>query len=78
QITSGGGNNYVAKGTLALKGKTLPVSLTFTLTISGNSATMKGTATVDRLLYEIGTQSDANGTFVGKDIAISVDLVATK
>ena len=78
KITSSGGNNYVAAGTLTLKGKTLPVSLPFTLTISGNSAKMSGTATVDRLAYEIGTQSDANGTFVGKDIGITVELVATK
>jgi cytochrome b561 len=78
QISSAGGSNYVAKGTLALKGKTLPVSLSFSLTISGNSATMKGSATVDRLVYEIGTLSDANGTFVSKDIGITVDLVAKK
>lgn len=78
QITSSGGNNYVAKGTLALKGKTLPASLSFTLAISGNTATLKGSTTVDRLTYDIGTQSDANGTFVGKDIGITVDLVATK
>ncbi len=78
QITSSGGNNYVAKGTLALKGKTLPVSLTFTLAISGNSATMNGSTTVDRLAYEIGTDADATGTFVGKDIAIAIALTATK
>lgn len=78
QISSSGGNNYVAKGTITLKGKTLPASLDFTLTISGNSATLKGTSTVDRLAYDIGAQSDGNGTFVSKDIAISVDLTATK
>ncbi len=78
QITSAGGNNYVAKGTLALKGKTLPVSLSFTLAIAGNNAAMAGTTTVDRLAYEIGTQSDATGTFVGKDIAIAITLSATK
>lgn len=77
-ITSSGGNNYVAKGNLVLKGKSLPASLAFTLTISGNSATLKGSTTVDRLVYGIGTQSDESGTYVSKDIAISVDLVATK
>lgn len=78
QITSAGGNNYVAKGTLALKGKTLPATLNFTLAINGNSATMKGTSTVDRLAYDIGAVSDGNGTFVSKDIGITVDLVAKK
>lgn len=78
QITANGANSYIAKGTLTLKGKTLPVTLPFTLTISGNSATMKGSTTVDRLAYEIGTQSDGTGTFVSKDIGISVELVATK
>ncbi|HEY1125292.1 MAG TPA: YceI family protein [Sphingobium sp.] len=78
QITSAGGNNYVAKGMIALKGKTLPATLNFTLTISGNSATMRGSSTVDRLAYDIGTVSDANGTFVSKDIGITVDLVAKK
>lgn len=78
QITSSGGNNYVAKGTLTLKGKSLPASLPFTLTIAGNSATMQGKTTVDRLAYEIGTESDGSGTFVSKDIAIAVELVATR
>ncbi len=78
QITSSGGNKYVAKGTLTLKGKALPVDLPFTLTIAGNNATMKGTATVDRLAYEIGTESDSSGTFVSKDIAIAVELVAAR
>jgi polyisoprenoid-binding protein YceI len=78
QITSAGGTNYVAQGTLTLKGKTLPASLPFTLTISGANATMKGTATVDRLAYDIGTQSDGTGTFVSKDIGITVELVAVK
>ncbi len=77
-FTSKGGNAYVATGRLTLHGITRPVTLPFTLTIAGNSATMKGTATVDRLVYEIGTDSDATGTFVGKDIGISVELVATK
>lgn len=78
QITSAGGNNYVAKGMIALKGKTLPATLNFTLTISGNIATVKGTSTVDRLAFDIGAVSDANGTFVSKDIGITVDLVAKK
>jgi polyisoprenoid-binding protein YceI len=78
QITSNGANSYIAKGTLTLKGKNLPATLPFTLTISGNSATMKGTTTVNRLDYEIGTQADGSGTFVSKDIAISVELVATR
>jgi polyisoprenoid-binding protein YceI len=78
QISSAGGNNYVAKGTLAIKGKSLPASLSFSLTVSGNSATMKGTSTVDRTAYDIGTSSDPNGTYVSKDIAITVDLVAKK
>ena len=77
-ITSSGGSNYVAKGTLALKGKVLPVSLPFTLTISGNSATMKGSTTVDRTAYDIGMESDASGVYVSKDITIAIDLVATK
>ncbi len=78
EISSAGGGNYVAKGTITLKGKSLPASLAFTLTISGGSATLKGTSTVDRLAYDIGTQSDGNGTFVSKDIAITVDLAAGK
>lgn len=77
-ITSSGGNNYVAKGNLTLKGKTLPVTLPFSLTISGNSATMKGATTVDRLAYEIGTQADGSGTWVSKDIGITVEIVATR
>ncbi len=68
----------VLSGALTLKGKSLPASLPFTLTIAGNSATMQGKTTVDRLAYEIGTESDGSGTFVSKDIAIAVELVATR
>ncbi len=35
---------------------------------AGNSATMQGKTTVDRLAYEIGTESDGSGTFVSWNV----------
>jgi cytochrome b561 len=72
------GNGYVATGTLTIKGKALPVTLPFTLDIKGDLATMTGSTTVDRLAYQLGAQSDGNGTFVSREIALTVRVTATR
>lgn len=66
--------HYLAKGTLKLKGVTMPVELPFTLTITGKHASMHGTATLDRTAFKIG-EGDYAGTAeipaaVGVDVAI--------
>ena len=45
---------YVASGTLTIKGKTLPLSLPFTLTPEGDAMRAEGTVTVARNQFGVG------------------------
>lgn len=76
-FTSKGGNNYVATGRLSLHGMTKPVTLPFTLTITGNTARMVGKATVSRVDFGLGSGEWAGETPVAHAVTISVDLTAT-
>lgn len=69
-------NSYVASGTLALRGRNVPVTLPFTLTVAGGTATMAGTATLDRRAFGIGVQSDASGNWVAFPVPVTIRLVA--
>ena len=78
-FTHKGGNDYVASGNLTLRGITKPVTLPFTLTLSGNSAHMVGTAQVSRMEFGVGQGGEfAKPAPVAYQVAIKVDLTATK
>lgn len=69
---------YVAEGDLTLKGVTQPVTLPFTLNVAGNEATAKGTLTLKRNLFKVGTGDFAGEDWIGHDVKIDVTIVATK
>ena len=71
------GGSYVADGTLTLRGIEAPVTMPFTLEIEGNSATMAGTAELDRRTFEMG-QSYGDESQVGFAVRVSVALTATR
>jgi cytochrome b561/polyisoprenoid-binding protein YceI len=73
-----GGSRFVAEGTLALKGVTLPVSVPFTLTIKGDKARMRGTATVDRTAYKIGEGDFAGTSDIPAAVTVSIAIEATR
>jgi polyisoprenoid-binding protein YceI len=77
KFTHKSGNDYVADGTLTLKGLTKPVSLPFTLTITGKQAHMVGVAHVMRTDFGIGQGQWAAPTPVSHDVAVNIDIVAT-
>ena len=66
---------YVAAGTLRLKGVTLPVPVTFALTIDGDTATMRGKATIDRTAFAIGEGEFSTTTDI--PAAVALDLLVT-
>lgn len=68
---------YEAKGTLTLRGQAQPVSLPFTLTIDGDTATMKGEATLDRRTFGMGA-SYGDEASVGFPVVVAVDLTAKR
>jgi polyisoprenoid-binding protein YceI len=73
-----GPGRYVADGTLAMRGASIPVSLPFTLTLNGAQAEMSGRATLQRLSFAIGRSSDAAGSWVSLEIPVDVKVVATR
>lgn len=77
-IAAKGGNRYVAKGTLSLRGIERPVTLPFSLTISGDSAHMTGKAVVMRTDFGVGQGLWAAPDPVAHEVTVTVDLTATK
>ncbi len=77
-VEAKGAGNYLAHGTLTLKGKALPQDLAFTLTPANASGltTVSSTATLNRLDYGVGAKSDASGEWVGKEIKLMLTLKA--
>ncbi|SFS47480.1 Cytochrome b561 [Sulfitobacter marinus] len=73
-VTNG---EYLADGTLTIKDQSVPVSLPFSLTIDGDTATMQATTTLDRRAFAIGDSVTDAGT-LGFDVAIDIALTATR
>jgi polyisoprenoid-binding protein YceI len=76
-FTHKSGNDYVANGTLTLKGMTKDVTLPFTLTINGKQAHMAGTAHLLRTDFGIGQGQWAAPTPVSHDVMVNIDIMAT-
>lgn len=72
-----GPQGLVAEGTLDLHGASVPVTLPFTLEIAGDSATMTGTARLDRRDFGIGAGYGDEET-VGFAVEVKVALAATR
>ncbi|EEW25921.1 cytochrome b/b6 domain-containing protein [Rhodobacter ferrooxidans] len=71
------GTAYLATGTLSLHGISQPLTLPFTLQITGDTAQMQGTATLDRRAFQIGTAYPDEAT-VGFPVTVSIALTATR
>ena len=70
-------SGYEAKGTLTLRGQSQPVSLPFTLTIAGTTATMQGSTTLDRRAFGMGA-GYADESSVGFPVQVTVSLTAER
>lgn len=69
-------DNYQADGMLSLRGKTVKVSLPFTLKITGHNAAMDGTITLKRLDFGVGTGEWAKTDAVANDVKVTVHVEA--
>ena len=69
--------DYLATGTLALRGMVLPTSLPFTMTLDGAKASMTGTAEIDRRAYAMGPNYP-DAASVGFMVKVAVALTATR
>ena len=73
-----GGDAYEAPGKLTIRGIGKDVVLPFTLAITGDKATAKGHLSLVRTSFGVGQGVWATGEWVGLDVGVDVDLVATK
>ncbi len=76
-LPGAGPGRYEARGTLTLRGVTVPVVLPFGLEIEGDVARMEGGVTVNRLDFGIGEAVRDEGS-LGFGVAIDVALTARR
>jgi len=65
---------YVLTGTLTLKGRTLPVTLPFTLAVTGTRAVATGRLSLDRLAYGVGPDAPIAGLVIARAVEVSMHL----
>ncbi|HMA50853.1 MAG TPA: YceI family protein [Magnetospirillaceae bacterium] len=73
-----GGNQYEAIGTLTIRGNSKPVTMPFTLDITGADAHAKGKLDIVRTDYGVGQGEWSTAETVGLGVSITFDLVAKK
>lgn len=69
--------SFIAKGTLALKGASVPIDLAFSLSIADDVATMSGETTLDRRDFAIGA-SMPDESSLSFPVIVRVALTATR
>jgi polyisoprenoid-binding protein YceI len=73
-----GGGRYQALGDLTIRGVTRPVTLPFTLAITGDEAKMNGQAVVNRSLFGVGRGQFASAETVPFNVTVGIALVARR
>ena len=68
-------NGFTANGALQVKGLSYPVSLAFTVEQTNDKFTLKGSASLDRLLLNIGTGDWTDTSWVGQTVQVNVKVV---
>ncbi len=71
-----GASSYRARGTLSIKGASRPQSISFTLSGSGNRRSVRGSATVDRNAFGVGTGETAAGIAPNVRVEFAFDAVS--
>ncbi|HKR88795.1 MAG TPA: YceI family protein [Phenylobacterium sp.] len=78
KITAAGPGRYVAQGDLTVRGVTRPVSLPFTLTITGDAAKMTGSVVLDRSAFGVGQGQWKGGEPVSLKVQVDVAITARR
>ncbi|MGL4543104.1 MAG: YceI family protein [Polymorphobacter sp.] len=69
---------YLARGTLTIRGRAVPVDMPFTLAIAGDRATLQGSARLDRRAWKIGMESDATAEYVAFAVPMAIKVSARR
>lgn len=70
-------DGYEARGNLTIRDQTVPVLLTFGLSVDGDEASMAGGLTLDRRDFEVGMNM-ADESSLKFAVQVDVDLIATR
>ena len=70
--------SYKAIGKLSLKGIDKDVTLPFSLVIDGDNAHAKGQVSLNRRDFNVGDGAFKTDTWVGFDVLVLIDIVATR
>jgi polyisoprenoid-binding protein YceI len=71
-----GGGRYAADGDLTIRGVKKPVTLPFTLAISGDTARMNGAVVLNRTAFGVGQGQWSTGEVVDTKVTVSIALIA--
>lgn len=78
-IVHEGGDVYLARGILDIKGIQQPVELPFTLQIEGNTAVADGAIALNRMDFRVGVDGEIEDDhFVGHAVEVTFHVQATK
>lgn len=73
------GENYLARGNLAIKGVERPLDLPFTLRIEGDGAVAEGAVAFNRLDFGVGVNGEyEDDSFVGHEVTVSFRIAASR
>jgi len=70
------GDGFLAKGSLELKGMSIPVDLPFSLSIDGNHAVMRGETLIDRTDWNVGSAPWDTDEWISRSVKINVKITA--
>lgn len=71
-----GGERYEAAGDLTIRGVTKPLTLPFTLVITGDTAKMNGAVSVNRLAFGVGQGEWATTEVIPAAVQVTIALTA--
>ena len=77
-FTAAGSNRYLAVGTLTLRGVAKPLTLPFSLVITGAAARMSGQVAINRLAFGVGQNEWKATTTLPAAVQLTISLNARK
>ena len=77
EITSTAPGNFVARGTLELKGGTRTVEVPLTWSSDGTEARMRGRFALRRTDFDVGSGEWSSDEYIGLDVTLAFDLNMT-
>lgn len=77
-IRTSGSDRYIVEGVLQIKGRSVPISLPFNLSINAKTANASGKLTLDRAAFDLGMKSDPKANWVSRNIVVTFALKASR